>query len=102
MAGFIASTKKGSVLEQVKLIERYGKYPICQTSIAKHNKLERHGNPNGAECEAFIKRYKAKHKIDLDTKTLHTSICPKSGLNTVQARIINTETTGLKLCKCCK
>jgi len=103
--GYIASTKQGSVLEQItNEMPKYGKHPICQTSIRRHNKLYNKGDYNYIDCVNFTDKHIARHVIDLATRTLHTKKCKKvvELTDTVEARIVNAKTTGLTLCECCK
>jgi hypothetical protein len=75
---------------------------VIQTTDKLHAKLDKIKHTAAQPVWDLIDRRKNNSKIDLDTKTLHKTDCPKCGMNCVNASILRPSKTGLKLCGCKK
>jgi len=96
----ICSTKKDDVLNcVVKMVKEDQDGPIFQFGAAKYKELER-------DQSKVIKSYRkvvndTRHVINLKTKKIHKKGCRYIGKNTVDARLVNIKSTGLKTCSKC-
>jgi len=113
---YICSTKRNDVrksIEEMKgrmssediadLIARndgQGLPTVLQVSMTEYRRLKKEVSRNA--LIEIVRQKEIKHAINFNTLTLHTKECRHMDEKPLTASILNSQLTGLRLCKHCK